>query len=199
MYYISHYVHCRGHDVLQEPRLGALHLPSSVLHILSCKSGASLSVLYLPAGVLHMPSCKSQASLRCTAFVIKCTTEAIMYIGMLTWVYYICNQEYCRGHHVHQEPHLGVLHLESRLLHMPSCTSGATLGYTTLTIMYFRSLTWVYCICHQKTCISYHVNQEPRFGVLHLPSNVLQRPTCTSGASRGCTASAIKCAAYAII
>ena len=71
----------RGHDVLQEPQfshLGILHLPSSVLHILSCESGASLGVLYLPAGVLHLPSCTSGASLGCTVFANRCTAFAII-------------------------------------------------------------------------------------------------------------------------
>ena len=91
--YISHQVYCRGLAVLQEPDWVYLHLPSctvetimystsgapsSVQHILSCKSGASLGELYLPTGVLHMPSCTSGASLGCTAFAIKCATYAII-------------------------------------------------------------------------------------------------------------------------
>ena len=64
--------------VLQEPHLGVLHLTSSGLHILSCKSGASHGVLYMPTGVLNMPSCTSEASLGCNTFAIKCTAEAII-------------------------------------------------------------------------------------------------------------------------
>ena len=148
-----------------------------------------------------------------------------MYIRSLTWVYCICHEVYCRGHHLTSGTTLG-------------CTSGASLG-------------WVHCICHQDVCTSYHVNQEPHMvycicqqvycichhvhqklhlGVLHLLSSVLQRassnirnntgvyfrsPTlvycrghhltsettlrCTSGVSLGCTAFAIKCTAVDII
>ena len=157
-----------------------------------------------------------------------------MYIRELSWVYCICHKVYCRGHDVLQEPHLGVLDLESVVLHMPSCTSGVSLGVlylpigvlhmppctseaslgctavaikcTAEAIMYFRSLTWVCCICHQVYCILYHVNQEPllvycicqevycichhvhqepHLGVLHLESSVLYMPSCTSGAALG--------------
>ena len=160
--------------------MGVQHLPSSVLHILSCKLGASLGALYLA----HM----------CTAYAIK-------YIRSLTWVYCICHQMYCIHHHL---------------------TSGATLGCTALAIKctaeamcYFMSPTWVYCICYQVYCryshiqyirsptwvycISYHVNQEPhlvycicqqvycichhvhvhrepRLGVLYLPAGALDLP-----------------------
>ena len=102
---------------------------SSVLHVLSCKSGASLGVLHMPTGVLLMPSCTSGASLGCTALAIKCTAEAIMYFRSLTWVYCICHQVYCISYHAHQEPRLGVLHLPAgaprfpaSVLQRPSCT-----------------------------------------------------------------------------
>ena len=158
VYYISHQVYCRGHAVLQEPHLGALYLPSSVLHILSCKSGASLGILYLP----H-----------------SCTAYDILYIRSLTWVYCIWHLVYCICHHVHREPHLGVLHLPSSVLQRPCCTSGAPLGCTAFVkctletiiystsgtplgctaypIMYIRSLAWVYCICQQVHWIYHQV------------------------------------------
>ena len=44
--------------------------------------------------------------------------------------------------------------------------------------MYIRSLTWVYCICHQVYCICHHL---------------------TSGATLGCTTLAIKCTAEAML
>ena len=119
VYYISHQVYSRDHAVLQEPRLGVLHLPagvldlpSSVLHILSCKSGASLGILYLPTGVLHMPSCTSGALLGCTAFAIIChhlTSGATLGCN-------ISHEVYCRGYAVLQELHFGVLHLSSSVL-----------------------------------------------------------------------------------
>ena len=177
----------------------------------------------------------SGAPLRCTAFAIKYTAYPIMFIRsfasvycfsqQIHWIYhqvyhisYHVNQEphfvycisqqvYCICHHVHQEPRLGVLHLPSRVLHILSCKSGASLGVlylphrcTAYAIVYIRSPTWVYCICNQVCCVSYHVHQEPHLGLLHLPvgaldlpSSVLQRPSCTSGTSLGCTAFAIKC------
>ena len=269
VYSISYYVHqepCLG--VLYFPA-GALDLPSSVLHIVSCKSGASLGVLYLPTGVLHMPSCTkhkahqfwkigsnvlhvhqctvetimystSGAPLRCTTWVIKCTAKAMLYFRSP----------------VHQEPHLGVLHFQSSVLHILSCSSGAslgctkfakrytgftikctaetikyiksltwvyyichqvycichhltswaTLGCTTLAIkctaeamLYFTSPTWVYCICHQVYCISYHINQEPHLVYYSCHTGVLHMPSCTSGASLGCTAFAIKCTVETIM
>ena len=142
VYYISHQVYCGSHGVLQEPHL-------DVLHILSCKSGAPLGALYLPIGVLHMPSCTcaSGASLGCTVFVSR-------YTGFT-----IYHQVYCRGHHVHQEPHLGVLHLPSSVLHMSSSN--------------IRSNTGVYYISHQVYCRGHAVLQEPYLGVLLLPSSVL--------------------------
>ena len=63
-------------------------------------------------------------------------------------MYCICNQVNSISYYVHQEPHLGVLHL----------LAGA-LNY------------------HQVCCIFYHVNQEPHLGVLHLPSSVLHMPS----------------------
>ena len=80
MYCNCQQVHCICiyHHVVQEPHLGVLHLPSSSLHILSWKSGASHGVLYMPTGVLNMPSCTSEASLGCTAFAIKCTAVVIV-------------------------------------------------------------------------------------------------------------------------
>ena len=99
---------------------------------------------------------------------------------------------------------LGVLYLPTGVLHMPSCSSGASLGCTAFAsrcsgftikctaeaIMYIRSLTCLYCICHQDYCICHHltsvetlecttlankctVEAMPHLGVLHLPSSVL--------------------------
>ena len=127
----------------------------------------------------------------CTAFANRCTAYTIMHIRGQTWVYCICQQVYSICHHVHQEPHLGVLPLPASVLHVPSCSLGASLGFTAFVIVYW---------------ISYHVHQRPHFGVLHLPSSALRRPSCTSGASSvlhvpsctsgaspGCTTLAIKC------
>ena len=113
-------------------------------------------------------------------------------IRTLTSVCYIChqvvcischvNQEphmvYCICHHVHQKLHLGVLHLLSSVLQRPSS------NIRNNTRVLFRSLTWVYCICHQVVCISYHVNQEPHMvsSEAYSQSSVLQRQSCTSGA-----------------
>ena len=107
------------HHVFQEPHLGVLHLLSSVLYILWCKSGASLWCTVFANSVLHMPSCTSGATLGCTTLAIKCTTEGIMYfrIRSLTWGYCICHQVYCICHHVFQKPHFCVLHLTSSVLH----------------------------------------------------------------------------------
>ena len=171
---------CRCHHVLQEPHLSVRHSPSSVL---------------------QSPSCTSGASLECTTFAIKCTTESIMYIRSLTWVYDIRHQVYYRVHHVHQEPHLGVLHLPSSSLHIISFQSGASHGVLYMptgvlnmpssnirnnTGVHFRSLTWVYCICHQVYCRGHRLTSGTTLG-------------CTSGASLGCTTFAIKCTAEAIV
>ena len=84
----------------QEPHLGVMHLPSSVLHILSCKSGASHGVLYMLTCALNMPSCTSEASLGCTPFAIKCTAEAIiLHQGVL-------QEPHLISYHVNQEPHM---------------------------------------------------------------------------------------------
>ena len=69
-------------------------------------------------------------------------------------VYCICQLVYWICHHAHQKLHLGVLHLPSSVLQRPSSNIRNNTG------VYFRSLTWVYCICHQVVCISYHVNPE---------------------------------------
>ena len=129
VYYISHQVYCRGHAVCQEPHLDILHLPSSVLHILSCKSGASLSILstelgFIP-GILRL-------EINYYYLPHRCTTYAIMYIRSLTWLYCIkCAVETI----------------------MYNNTSGAPLGCTATAIkctahpvMFIRSLAWVYCI-----------------------------------------------------
>ena len=42
-----------------------------------------------------------------------------MYTRSLTWVYSIWHHVYWIAYHVNQEPHLGVLHLSSSVLHMP--------------------------------------------------------------------------------
>ena len=186
VYCISHQVYCRGHAVLQEPLLGVLYLQSSILHILSCSSGASLV-------------CPAFAS-RWTVFTIKCTAEAIVYIKSLTWVYCIYHQVYCICHYLTSGAILGCTPLAIK------CTAEALLSFMNPTrvyyichqvycrdnhIQYIRSLTWVYCIsyhvnqephlvsciCQQVYCICHHVHQEPHLGVLHLPSNVLHMPS----------------------
>ena len=167
------------HHVDQEPHLGVLHLAASVLHMKSCTSGVSLRFTAFGSNeyVLHMKSCTSGASLGCTAFANRCTAEAIMDI----------------------KSHLGVLHLPTGVMDMPSCTSGASLGCTANAIMYIRSLTWVYCIWQQVYAVLNHVLQEPHLGVLHLPTGVLQRPSCVLGFSLWCTAFASKCTACVIM
>ena len=129
----------------------------------------------------------------CTVFANWCTAYAIMYIRSLTWVYCINHEVYCRSCDVFQEPHLSELHLPSSVLHILSCTSGVSLGCT------------VFAIRCRAYCISYHVLKEPHLGVLHLPagalhlpSSVLQRPSCSSGATLGCTAFASRCTAFTI-
>ena len=156
LYYISHQVYCRGHAVLQEPHLGVLHSPSSVLHFLSCKSGASLGVLYLSHRctayaiiyirnlirvycICHQVYCichhlTSGAALGCTTLAIKCTAEAMLCFRSLTWVYCICHLVYCISCHVNQEPHLVYCICHTGVLHMSSFTSGASLGCTALAI-----------------------------------------------------------------
>ena len=125
---ISHQVYCRGHDVLQKPHFNHL----GVLHILSCKSGASRGVLYLPARVLHMPSCTSEASLGVLYLPTGVLHMPSSNTRSSTGVYYISHQLHCRGHDALQEPHfshLFVLHLPSSVLQRPwcVCTSGASL------------------------------------------------------------------------
>ena len=103
-------------------------------------------------------------------------------------VHWIYHKVYCRDHHVHQEPHLSVLHLPSSVLNMQSfnirsntgvyyishqvylrpCCSGAPLLHlpSSVCILSCKSgASLSYCICHT--------------GVLHMLS-------CTSGASLGC-------------
>ena len=145
VYYIRHQVYCRGHHLTSETTLGCTSGASLGCYIchqvvcifLSCKSGASHGVLYMPTGVLNMQSCTSEASLGCTSLAIKCTAR-----------------------------------LSSNIMNN--------------TEVYFRSLTWVYCICHQVYCRGHHLTSGTTLG-------------CTSGASLGCTAFAIKCTAEAII
>ena len=139
-------------------------------------------------------------------------------------MYYICYQDllFWICYNVHEEPHCDVLHLRSSILHIPPCALGASLGCTAIankctayaaTIMYIRSLTWVYDISHQVSYRVHHVHQEPHLGALHLPTDALQCQQahcishqvycrghlltseatlgCTSGASLGCTAETI--------
>ena len=143
--------------------MGVLHLPSSVLHILSCKSGASHGVLYMPTGVLNMPLCTSRASLGHTEYAImyiRSFTWCLLHLPSsvlqrpssnirnntrvlfrsFTWVYCICHQVVCISSHVNQEPHM----VSSEAYKSIKCTAFA--------IMYIRSLTWVYFISHQVYC-----------------------------------------------
>ena len=162
VYCICHQVCCRGHDVhaLQEPHFNQFR----VLHILSCKSGASLGVLYLPAGVLHMPSCTSEASLGALYLPTGVLHMPSSNTRSSTGVYYICHQLHCGGHDALQEPHFSHL----GVLHLPSSVSRGHDVYV-LQEPHFSHL-----------------------GILHLPSSVLQRLwcACTSEASLqslGCT------------
>ena len=104
--------------------------------------------------------------------------EDIMHTGLgkvnlLTQVYCICNQVYSISYHVHHGPRLGVLHLLSSVLHMPSSN--------------IKSNTGAYYISHQVYC-RWQSCQEPHLGVLHLQSSVQHILSCSSGASLGCTA-----------
>ena len=87
-----------------------------------------------------MPCFTSGAPLGCTAFAIKCTVETVIQcIRSPTWVYCISYPILsCHYVHVYQEPHLGVLHLPSSVLHMPSSN--------------IRSNTRVHYISHQVYC-----------------------------------------------
>ena len=95
--------------------------------------------LHLPSSVLQRPS--------------NIRNNTGVHFRSLTWVYCIYHQVVCISYHVNQEPHLGVLHLPSSVLQRPSSNIRNNTG------VYFRSLTWVYFICHQVFCISYHGNQ----------------------------------------
>ena len=149
------------------------HLTSGTT--LGYTSGASLGVLHLSSSVLQRPSSN-----------IRNNTG--VHFKSLTSVYCICHQVYCRGHHLTSGTtlgctsgaSLGVLHLSSSVLQRPSSNIRNNTG------VYFRSLIWVYCICYQVYCRGHH-----------LTSGTTLR--CTSGASLGCTAFAIKCTAEAII
>ena len=205
MYSISYHVH-------QEPHLGVPQRPS-------CTSGAShgctaeammyfiqephlLCTAYaIKCTVETIMYSTSRAPLRCTAFVIKCTAYPIMFIRSLAWVYCICNQVWTASYHVHQEPHLGVLHLLTgaldlplSVLQRPSCTSGASHGCTA-----YASHTGVYYISHQVYCRGHGVPQEPHLGVLHLPSSVRHILWCKSGASLGILYFPHRCTAYTIM
>ena len=92
-------------------------------------------------------------------------------------------------------------------------TSGAPLRYTAFaikctaySIMFIRSLTWVYCICqqvhwiyHQVFYISYHVNQEPHMVYFISQTGVLHMPSSNTMNNTGCTTLAIKCTAEAML
>ena len=180
-----------------------------------------MGVLHLPSSVLQRPSSNIRNNIE-------------VYFRSLTWVYCICHQVVCISYHVNQEPHMvyqNHIGCQSSVLHMPLCTSEASLGCTALpssvlqrpsfnirnnTGVYFRSLTWVYCICHQVYCRGHHITSGTtlrcHFRSLtwvccichqvycrghHLTSGKILG--CTSGASLGCTAFAIKCTAEAII
>ena len=151
--------------VLQEPHLGVLHLPSSVL---------------------QRPSPN-----------IRNNTE--VYFRSLTSVCYICHQVVCISYHVNQEPHMcpvyanrcteyAIMYIRSFtwcLLHLPSSVlQRPSSNIRNNTRVLFRSLTWVYFICHQVYCRGHHLTSRTTLG-------------STSGASLECTAIADKCTAYA--
>ena len=150
------------------------------------------------------------ATLGCTTLAIKCTAEAMLYFRSPTWVHcisYHVNQEphfvyciwqqvYCICHHVHvhQEPHLGVLYLPTGALYLPF-----TIKCTAEAIMYIRSLTWVYCICHQVYCICHHLTSGATLGCTTLAIKCTVEAMLYCRSPTWCTAFAIKCTAYAII
>ena len=142
VHWIYHQVYCRGHHVHQEPHLGVLHLP-----IKCTVETAMYSISGAPLGCTAYPIMYIRSPTWCTVFANRSTAYAVMYM-------------YIRS-----------LALPSCVLQIPSCTSGATLGCTTLAIkctveanLYFRSPTWVYCICHQVYCISYHHGHSYHWG-----------------------------------
>ena len=134
VYCICHQVHCISYHVNQEP-----HLEYCICQQVYC--------------ICHHLT--SEATLRCTTLAIMCAAEAMMYFRSLTWVYFIFHQVYCISYHVNQEPHLeycicqqvyctchhvhwGIRSCKSGastgVPHMPSCTSGSSLGCTAFVI-----------------------------------------------------------------
>ena len=152
-----------------------------------------LVVLHLPSSVLQRPSSNIRNNTRvlfrsltwvyCICHQVYCRghhltsgTTTGVYFRSLTWVYCICDQVVCISYHVNQEPHM----VSSEAYKSVKCTAEA--------IMYIRSLIWMYFISDQVYCWGHHVLQEPHFCVPHLPSSVLHRPLCTPLNSLGCTA-----------
>ena len=179
VYCICQHVYWICHHVYQKLYLGVLHLPSSVLQRPSSSIRNNTGVHF-----------RSLTWVYCICHQVVCISYHVNQEPHM--VYCICQHVYWICHHVHQKLHLGVLHLPSSALQRPSSNIRNNTG------VHFRSLTWVYCICHQVYCISYRVNQEPHLvycicqqvycichhvhqklhlGVLHLPSSVLQRPS----------------------
>ena len=146
-----------------------LHLPSSGLHILSYKSGASHGVLYMPTGVLNMPSCTSEASQQTCRYrsgTSRYWSGASGYrsgTGFLQHVYWV---------------HLAFTAFAIK------CTAEAIIRNKTRVL--FRSLIWVYCICHQVYCRGHHLTLGTTL-------------RCTLGASLRCATFAIKWSAYPIM
>ena len=94
------------------------------------------------------------------------------------------------------------------VLHLPLCTSGASLGYTALPSSVrpmqssnMKSNTGMYYISYQVYCRGHVVLQEHPSGVLHFAIKCIVETIMysTSGAPLRCTAFAIKCTAYPII
>ena len=163
--YLPHRWYCICHHVHQEPHMGVLHLPSSVLHMPSSNIRSNTGVYYINHShhVLQRPCCTSGATLACTAFAIKCVVETVMYSTSGAPLGCTAFAIKCTAYPI----------MLSRSLTW--CTA-STNWCTAYVIMYIRSLAWVYCICqqvhwiyHQVYYRGHHVHQEPHLGVLHLP------------------------------
>ena len=150
-----------------------MHLPSSVLHTLSCKSGASHGVLYMPT------TCASHGVIRSIQG----------------------NQVYCRGNHVHQEPDLDVclsskdMTRKHRFLvdkgTAQRCLVEDTPCRDCVLTKRVRLLA-EYVSCRNKQNLSSN-------SWLNISPAKINKTSCTSEASLGCTVFAIKCNAEAIV
>ena len=125
----------------------------------------TLCLLHLLSSVLQRPSSN-----------IRNNTG--VYFRSLTWVYCICHQVYCRGHHLTLGTTLRctlgaslrcaplakwsaypIMYIRS----LTWCTVNAKMC-TEYAIMYIKSFTWVYCICHQVYCRDHHLTSRTTLG-----------------------------------